>query len=206
MNINVQGLTLFNRIGASKSTLDRLDRQEKRDNKIAFIEKQKDNLKNIKSESIEDIQRKLAMLDDYNEQIAAAKAEYNHEQAFHVLDEAWEQGEKIAEAAEKAAPKTPEERREELIEEATGIEKNDGLLADMLDETMEELEDLAEASEELMEETEAVQNLETAENLEATEELEKLEADPLKSQDPSGMTEEEKEKLLTHYKRIDLKV
>ncbi len=41
MNINVQGLTLFNRIGASKSTLDRLDRQEKRDNKIAFIEKEK---------------------------------------------------------------------------------------------------------------------------------------------------------------------
>ena len=76
----------------------------------------------------------------------------------------------------------------------------------MLDETMEELEDLAEASEELMEETEAVQDLEMTENLEATEELEKLEADPLKSQDPSGMTEEEKEKLLTHYKRIDLKV
>ena len=210
MNINVQGLTLFNRIGASKSTLDRLDRQEKRDNKIAFIEKQKDNLKNIKSESIEDIQRKLAMLDDYNEQIAAAKAEYNHEQAFHVLDEAWEQGEKIAEAAEKAAPKTPEERREELIEEATGIEKNDGLLADMLDETMEELEDLAEASEELMEETvqdfETAENIEGAEILEPTEDLEGSEGNQLKSQDPSGMTEEEKEKLLTHYKRIDLKV
>ena len=82
----------------------------------------------------------------------------------------------------------------------------------MLDETMEELEDLAEASEELIEETEAVQDLETAEIieeaeiLEPTEDLERLEGNHLKSQDPSLMTEEEKEKLLTHYKRIDLKV
>ncbi|WP_155994784.1 hypothetical protein [Butyrivibrio sp. WCE2006] len=76
----------------------------------------------------------------------------------------------------------------------------------MLDETMEELEDLAEASEELMEETEDIADLETAENPEVTEELETVEGDQLKSKAPYGMTEEEKEKLLTHYKRIDLKV
>ncbi len=41
--------------------------------------------------------------------------------------------EKIAEAVEKNAPKTPEERREDLIEEATEIDMEGGILS----ETME---------------------------------------------------------------------
>ena len=39
--------------------------------------------KNIQSESIEDIKKKLQMIEDYDNQIAAVKAEYNHEQVFH---------------------------------------------------------------------------------------------------------------------------
>ena len=60
MNINMQGLNLLNR-PMSKATQDRMERQAKRDNQIAFFEKQKENLKNIKSNSLEDIQRKLDM-------------------------------------------------------------------------------------------------------------------------------------------------
>ncbi len=143
MNINVQGLKLFNNF-SSKAEQNRMERQQKRDNQIAFIENQKHNLKNIQSESIEDIKKKLQMIEDYDNQIAAVKAEYNHEQVFHMLDEAWETGEKIAEAAEKAAPKTPEERKEELIEEATGVEKSDGLLADVMDDPTDIADEMEE--------------------------------------------------------------
>ena len=128
MNIKIQGITLFRNYGL-KSTQDRLERQEKRDGQIAFWEKQKDNLKNMKSYSLEDISRKLDILHGYDEQIAAAKAEYNNSQMFHVLDEARERAEKIAEEAEKYAPKTPEERLEDMIEEATGVDKDAGMLA-----------------------------------------------------------------------------
>ena len=87
MNINVQGLNLFNNF-SSKAEQNRMERQQKRDNQIAFIENQKHNLKNIQSESIEDIKKKLQMIEDYDNQIAAVKAEYNHEQVFHMIDEA----------------------------------------------------------------------------------------------------------------------
>ena len=39
---------------------------------------------------------------------------------LHVLDEAQERAEKIAKAAEKNKPKTPEERRQDALDEATG--------------------------------------------------------------------------------------
>lgn len=168
MNINVQGLKLFNNF-SSKAEQNRMERQQKRDNQIAFIENQKHNLKNIQSESIEDIKKKLQMIEDYDNQIAAVKAEYNHEQVFHMLDEAWETGEKIAEAAKEAAPKTPEERKEELIEEATGVEKSDGLLADVTDE----LEDISDEMEENFEEMENEQSLE-AKNLTEQQRSEEL--------------------------------
>ena len=73
MNINMQGLNLLNR-PMSKATQDRMERQAKRDNQIAFFEKQKENLKNMKSNSLEDIQRKLDMFQQYDDQIDAAKA------------------------------------------------------------------------------------------------------------------------------------
>ena len=166
MNIKMQSINLFSNNGL-KSTRDRLDRQAKRDNRIAFFEQQKENLKNMKSDSIEDISRKLDLLHGYDEQIAAAKVEYNNSQMFHVLDEARERAEKIAEEAEKHAPKTPEERLEDMIEEATGVDKDAGMLAEAMDE-------LAEIAEEMTEETveelgEMAKELEEVENVDQTQ-------------------------------------
>lgn len=141
MNINLKTPSLLG-LGnpGLKSTQDCLDRMAKRDNKIAFFEQQKENLKTMKTDSLEDISRKLEMLHGYDDQIALAKVEFNNGQIFHMLDEARELGEKIAEAAEKYAPKTPEERREDMIEEATGVDMDGGIL----EEVMDELEDIAE--------------------------------------------------------------
>ena len=148
MNIKIPSLNQFGNYGL-KSTKDRMERQAKRDNQVAFFEKQKENLKNMKTDSIEDISRKLDLLHNYDEQIAAAKKVYNNSQVFHLLDEARELGEKIAKEAEKNAPKTAKERKEDMIEEATGVEKNEGMLSDML----EELEEVAEeVTEEMTEE------------------------------------------------------
>ena len=93
MNIQLQTTKLFSNYSL-KSTQDRMERQAKRDNQIAFFEQQKENLKNMKTDSLEDIARKLDLLHGYDDQIAAAKVEYNHSQMFHLLDEAREQGEK----------------------------------------------------------------------------------------------------------------
>lgn len=148
MNINMQGLNLLNR-PTSKAAQDRMERQAKRDNQIAFLEKQKENLKNMKTNSLEDIQRKLDMFQQYDDQIEAAKAAYNNSQMFHILDEARERGEKIAEEAKKMAPKTPEERREEMIEEATGIDKDKGILSEVMDELEDQIEEITEMSEDM---------------------------------------------------------
>ena len=166
MNIKMQSINLFSNNGL-KSTQDRMDRQAKRDNQIAFFEQQKENLKNMKADSIEDISRKLELLHGYDDQITAAKAEYNNSQMFHILDEARERAEKIAEEAEKYAPKTPEERLEDMIEEATGVDKDAGMLAEAMDE-------LAEIAEEMTEETveelgEIAEELEEVENVDQTQ-------------------------------------
>ncbi len=191
MNIKIQGITLFRNYGL-KSTQDRLERQEKRDGQIAFWEKQKDNLKNMKSDSLEDISRKLDILHGYDEQIAAAKAEYNNSQMFHVLDEARERAEKIAEEAEKYAPKTPEERLEDMIEEATGVDKDAGMLAEAMDE-------LAEIAEEMTEET--VEELdEMSEELEEVENTDKAQAEMEAASKVSTGDLPEK------YKRIDYRI
>lgn len=152
MNINVQGInnpflgrqSVFSRSGL-KSTEEKLERQAKRDNQVAFFENQKENLKNMECKTLDEIARKLDMLHSYEDQIKEVKAAYNSEQMMHILDESRELGEKIAEAAEKMEPKTPEERLEELVEEAMGMEDGGG----MLDEVME---DVAKMQEELEEE------------------------------------------------------
>ena len=154
MNIKMQGLNLSNSSGL-KSTQDRMERQAKRDNQIAFFEKQKDNLKNMKSDSLEDISRMLELLQGYNDQITAAKQEYNNSQMLHVMDEARERADKIAEEAEKYAPKTPEEHREDMAEEAvekaTGVEKLEGMLSDTMEELSEVAEDMEESTEDTLE-------------------------------------------------------
>ncbi|MBE5911333.1 hypothetical protein [Pseudobutyrivibrio sp.] len=180
MNIKLQGIDLLGNLGL-KSTQDRLNRQAARDNKIAFFEQQKENLKNMKADTIDEIAKKLAMFHGYEDQIAAAKMEYNNAQMFHVFDEAQELAEKIAEAAEKNDPKTPEERREDMIEEATGVE-NDGMLDELMDnltdaveEVNEEMvEDLQQSSEEILSEDEFNQMMLTEEELEKLEQEKRI--------------------------------
>ena len=118
VNLSVGGL-LINRCNSSnmlKSTQEKLQRQQERDNKVAFFEAQKENLKNRKADSLEEISEKLEMFHNYEDEIAAANQEYNNSQMFHVMDEAEEYGEKIAEAAERNKPKTEEERKEKTVE------------------------------------------------------------------------------------------
>lgn len=112
-SLSLLGKTMFGlqNQGMLKSTKDRLDRQAQRDGKIEFYEKQKQNLKNTEAQTVEEIAKKLEMFHSYEDEIKAAKQEYNSSQMLHVLDEAQERAEKIAKAAEKNKPKTPEERR-----------------------------------------------------------------------------------------------
>jgi len=131
-----------------KSTQEKMERQQQTQGEIAFWEKQKENLKEHECETPEEIAEKLNMLHTYEDQIAAAKAAYNSEQMWHILDEAKEIGEKIAEAAEKMEPKTPEERREEIIEEAMGTEDSGGLLEEVMEDAAQTQEELQEAVEE----------------------------------------------------------
>ena len=60
-----------------KSTREKIQRQEERDGKIAFFETQKQNLKNQKADTIEEIAKKLEKFHTYEDEIAAAKQEYN---------------------------------------------------------------------------------------------------------------------------------
>ncbi len=195
MNIAMKGTGLLGMGNPGlKSTQDRLDRMAKRDNKIAFFEQQKENLKTMKTDSLEDISRKLEMLHGYNDQIALAKVEFNNSQVFHMLDEARELGEKIAEAAEKNAPKTPEERREDMIEEATGVDMDGGILGEVMDElediTEEMTEKAAEELEEMTEEALSEQDLKQA-----------MYQEPIKTEDPV-----EDDLLPDKYKRVDYRV
>ena len=162
MNLSINGLSgfsvfsqRFGTAGMLKSTQDKLERQQKAQNQIEFFENQKENLKNMQCDSIEDIARKLEMFHSYEDQIAAVKKQYNNEQMFHTMDEARERGEQIAELAEDYAPKTEEERKEEMVEEALGIEEKGGLTEGMEEVqkiTEEMVEELATENAELLDE------------------------------------------------------
>lgn len=192
MNIKLQGIDLLGNLGL-KSTQDRLNRQAERDNKIAFFEQQKENLKNMKADTIDEIARKLDLFHGYEDQIAAAKMEYNNSQMFHVFDEAQELAEKIAEAAEKNKPKTSEERREDMIEEATGVE-NDGMLDELMDNLTEAVE---EVTEEMVEELQ-----ETSEEALSEEELEQAK---LLKDEQFEKLEQEKD-IPENYKPFDFRI
>ena len=163
MNLSINGFNGFSifsqRFGTArmlKSTQDKMERQQKAQSQIDFFENQKENLKNMQCDSIEDIARKLEMFHSYEDQIAAVKKQYNNEQMFHIMDEARERGEKIAELVEDYAPKTEEERKEEMVEEALGIEEKGGLTESMeeVQEITEEMvEELATENVELLDET-----------------------------------------------------
>ena len=126
-----------------KSTREKIQRQEERDGKIAFFETQKQNLKNQKADTIEEIAKKLEKFHTYEDEIAAAKQEYNSSQMFHILDEAEERGEQMAKAAEKYKPKTEEEQKKEAQGEAAGTDgKTDdkGVLSEIMDDMLESID------------------------------------------------------------------
>ncbi len=116
-----------------KSTREKFQRQAERDKKVAFFEAQKENLKKTEASDVEGIAKKLELFHSYEDEIKAAKQEYNNSQMFHAMDEARERGEKLAEAAKKNKPKTEEERKEEAVKEASGEENNDGMLSEIMD-------------------------------------------------------------------------
>ena len=142
-------LSMMQRAGL-KSSQEKVERQQKAAGQIDFWEKQKESLKNMECDSIEDIARKLDKFHTYEDEIAAVKMQYNQEQMRHTMDEARELGEKIAKEAEKYEPKTAEERREEMAEEALGTDENKGELTEMLEDMQEEI---SEMTEEMTEET-----------------------------------------------------
>ena len=169
----------------SKSAQDKAERQQKTQSEISFWEKQKENLKNQECESVEEIAEKLKALHSYEDEIAAAKQSFNNEQMWHILDEAEELGEKIAEAAEKMEPKTAEERREDMAEEAVGTDGDET----MMEEMMEDVSDLAEEVEAVEENAKELEEMaeETEEMQEAKEAQEKL------AEETKQMEEQEQE-------------
>lgn len=180
MNIRLQnpsplpvGRNLLSGGGLMKSTAQKLERQARRDSQVAFFENKKQGLKDIQCSSPEEVARVLELLHSYEDQIAAAKAEYNNAQMFHLMDEAKERGEEIAKAIEKSEPKTAEERKEEAVEEALGIDEGKGLLDDILDQVADKA---AEALED-MAETEASLDREPAQAAEVAEAMEMAEPD-----------------------------
>lgn len=79
--------------------------------------------------TLEDIAKKLDKFHSYESEIAVVKMQYNQEQMWHIMDEAEEIGEKIAEEAEKFEPmeevsesaeETLDSMAEESIEAAEG--------------------------------------------------------------------------------------
>lgn len=124
-----------------------MERQQECQNTVNFFENQISMLKNRSGDSLEDISRKLELFHNYKDSIDAAKQKYNNEQMFHILDEAKEKGEKIAEAAEDMKPKTAEERREEQAEEAI-----DDMKSEASDKLTESIEEITEDVEEMLEE------------------------------------------------------
>lgn len=208
MNIKLQGNSGFGGISSMiwgsglKSTLEKQQRQAECESQVAFFEQQKENLKNRKCETLEEIAKKLEQFHAYEDQIAAVKASYNSQQIWHVLDEAQEQGEKNAEAAEKLEPKTPEERREEAAREAMGVEESGGMLEEMLDQAEELAKELPEAMEAAGEQAEAMEAAgELPEAIEAAgEQAEAME-------EPAELSESERlEEFFREYRGIDIKV
>lgn len=153
-SLSLLGKTMFGlqNQGMLKSTKDRLDRQAQRDGKIEFYEKQKQNLKNTEAQTVEEIAKKLEMFHSYEDEIKAAKQEYNSSQMLHVLDEAQERAEKIAKTAEKNKPKTSEEKRKDVLDEAAGKDEDKGGLSEIMDDLIQKADESAEKTAEYADE------------------------------------------------------
>lgn len=161
----------FRRGADLKCNQEKQRRMAERDNQLAALEDQKKNLKNMECGSLDEIEEKLKLFHSLEDQARAVKQKFNLEQVSHILDEARERGEKIAEDIEKTKPKTEAEREKEAKEEALEAISGEDMESDgMLEEVMEELEEnLEETIEETIEEN-LEENLEktTEENLEET--------------------------------------
>lgn len=176
-----------------KSTQEKMERQQQTQNEVSFWEKQKENLKEHECETPEEIAEKLKTLHGYEDEIAAAKKAYNNEQMWHVMDEARELGEKIAEAAKDMEPKTAEERREDMAEEAMGTDEDKSTMEEMMDDVSDLAEDAkaveenAKELEELTEQTEDMQEAKQAQDA--------LEEQAVRIQEQKQEQELEEEKL-----------
>ena len=179
-----------------KSTQEKQMRQQKAGEQIGYWEQQKENLKKTDCGSIDEITRKLETLHSYEDEIAAVKMEYNGEQMWHTMDEAMELGEKIAKAVEKMEPKTPEERKKEMVEEALGIEEENGLLTESMVEITQDIEALE--NQQVEEDLEEIVDIEeSATKLENTDSL-------LVTQQVINATERERLNNPEKYKSIDI--
>ncbi len=217
MNINLQGGTnpfFAGNLGMSwkrglKSTQEKMERQEKCNNQVAYWEEKKKKLKETEADDLEGIARKLNTLQEYEDEIAAAKEQYNNEQMWHMLDEAREIGEKIAEAAEEFEPKTAEERLEDMAEEALEPDDTD---EGMLTEAMEDLEELAEElTEEMAEESldsleEYTEQLQEAAKADPAEEVDKLQTQTEKGLQQFRQMEKAAEEEKRYYQGFDLRI
>ena len=202
MNIGINfssNLLMGRQNGMLKSTQDKLQRQADRDGKIAFFEAQKENLKNMKSLNLDDISRKLDMLHSYNDEIVAAKQEYNSSQMFHAMDEAKERAEKIAKEAEKNKPKTEEERKEDAIDEALGTDDNKGVLTEVMDKLSEVIDESIENVDNMQDSQEDVNNL-------AQESIKQKDLQHQDLQQGATQTQLQKAYINEKYVPIDVKV
>ena len=182
-NINASSITIFNRtsMGAvSDSAKEKAARQQRMNSQIDYWEGKKEALKGKECGSLDAIRERLEQLQSYEDEIAAARKAYNHDQMFHVLDEAKEQGEKIARELEKQEPKTAEERREEMAEEALGTEEGEGGMMESLEELTEDMKEL----------TEDLTELEPSEKTDVLDELEKEKLKVEKEQEMQELEEE----------------
>lgn len=200
-SVYAAGIPFLNNNGL-KSTQEKMQRMQEAQSQVDFYEQQKENLKNKECESVEEIAQKLQQLHDYEDAIAAVKKSYNNQQMMHVLDEAIEQGEKMAEAVKDQEPKTPEERAEEARKEALGIE-DEGALSEAMEEMLETVENLEEQLPEGLEE-QLPESLEgqLPENLEEQLSKELLE----QAAEVTGTEAVQAEELLQKYKPFDMRI
>ncbi len=194
-------LPMMQRAGL-KSTQDKAQRKQKAANQIAFWEKQKENLKNMECSNIDGIAKKLEMFHSYEDKITSVKMQYNQEQMWHIMDEAKELGEKIAEEAERFKPKTAEERREDMAEEALGTDENKSELTESMEAMQEEMAELTEDMSQTMEEV--TESAEETYNSLAEESMETMKA--VASAEMPASSIEPLPDQAVKYKRIDVLV
>ena len=101
-------------------------------------------MKNRKADSLEEISEKLEMFHNYEDEIAAANQSIIIHRCFMSWTRQKNMAKKIAEAAERNKPKTEEERKEEMVDEALGTEENKGMMSEIMDELSETTEEMTE--------------------------------------------------------------